>query len=384
MNKQSETDVLYAVTAAVTARAFLGGQLRAVSQLGRVGLVVGDEIPQDLVKSEGIRGFTLGLSRDPSPTADALALGRLVKLIRRQRPRTVVFGTPKMGLLAALATFACRTPRRVYVIHGYRWEGSHGWRRFALAGLEALACLIATDVIAVSPSVGETAVRKLGVAAEKVRVLNHGSANGIDSRRFVPIKNEERQAIRHQLGLPTEALIFVFAGRLTRDKGVQQLGQVWQSIVSTSRGVHLVVVGQPEPAEQADAVAINQLSSMTSVSVWPATDAMEKLLGCADINLSLSRREGMPTVILEAASCEVPTVAYRVTGTVDAVNADTGILVALDDVRAYVAAVLALSTDHDVRISMGEAARRRVQAEFEPTDVWSAWVDFLSSRPVGR
>jgi glycosyltransferase involved in cell wall biosynthesis len=382
MSSQRRTDILFAVTAAVTAEAFLVGQLRAVSEVGRVALVVGDEVPRDLIEAEGVEGFSIGLSRDPSPMSDAAALGRLVRLLRQLGPQTVVFGTPKMGLLAAIATFVCRTPRRVYVIHGFRWEGSSGWRRYLLTRLDALACLFATDVVAVSASVRDLAIGGLRVDSAKVRLMHHGSANGIDSQRFAPIRGAQRAEVRQQLRLPTEGLVAVFAGRLTRDKGIQQLGDVWNSVVQGTRDAHLVVVGKPEPSEVADSVAIEQLAAMDSVSVWPATDAMETLLGCADINLSLSRREGMPTVVLEAASCEVPTVAYRATGTVDAVSPGTGTLVALDDVSEYVRAVIALANNESERIVMGRSARARVVANFAPADVWRAWTDFLTASRV--
>lgn len=378
---ESRPYVMYAVTASVTARAFLVGQLAAVGEHARVALVVGDELPIDLLMSEGVRGFALELTRQPSPLKDLRGLVRLVRLVRQEKPDAVIFGTPKMGLLAALATWLVRTPRRIYVLHGVRWEGESGVSQFILRSLERLTCSLATEVVAVSESVRRVAIERMAVAPAKARLIHHGSANGIDSSRFAPL-GALRSEVRRSLGVPVEAVIYTFAGRLTRDKGIQQLAQVWRGINAQVPTAHLVVVGQREPVDSVDEAAIASLEQMTSVSLLGASDRIEEILGAADVNISLSRREGMPTVILEAASCEVPTVGYAVTGVADAVTAQTGILVPLDSTHRVVAAAVLLGTDRAVRNAMGEQARSRVVADFQPDALWAAWVSYLAVRPT--
>jgi glycosyltransferase involved in cell wall biosynthesis len=362
------------VTSSVTAEAFLTGQLRTVAQDARVSLVVGDAVPAVLVESEGVAGLSIGLPRRPSLAADLRGLLRLVVLLR---PDVAVFGTPKMGLLAAVACWACRVPRRIYVLHGLRWEGLHGWRRAALRGLDRLACRLSTDVVAVSGSVREIARRQLGVAPGKVRVVHHGSANGIDVDRFAPVPASDRGRVREELGLPPDAVLFTVAGRITRDKGVQDLPAVWERIGAALPEAHLVVVGQLEPAETADTDAVDRLRAMSGVSLWAATDRMERLLGVADVNLSLSRREGMPTVVLEAAACEVPTVGFAVTGVVDAIEQGTGVLVPLGDLDGFADEAIRLGREPSTRRRRGEAARRRVRRDFDPDAVWRGWRELV-------
>ncbi|WP_457190918.1 glycosyltransferase [Nocardioides sp. P5_E3] len=369
---------MYAVTSSVTARAFLVGQLSAVSERARVSLLVGDDLPTELLAAEGVDGFTLGLPRRPSPFQDLRGLVRLVILLRRERPSVLIFGTPKMGLLAAIAAALVRTPRRIYVIHGVRWEAMTGAPRMLLRALEMLSCRLATDVVAVSDSVRSIAEQQLRVPNNKVRVIHHGSANGIDSERFVPLLGAARDSERRRHGIAAEAVLYVFAGRLTRDKGIEQLVRIWPRIEEQVGDAHLVVVGQPEPVDSVDEQAISQLGRMSSVSLLSPTPEIELLFGAADLNLSLSRREGMPTVILEAASCGVPTVGFAVTGVVDAVSSTTGVLVPLDAQPRFVAEAVSLGLNPGARNALGFNARARIQRDFVPEDVWEAWAQFLT------
>lgn len=368
--------VLYAVTASMTAEAFLRGQMRSMGELGPVGLVVGDHVPEELVRDEGVVGYSIGVPRDPSPLSDLRALIRLTRIIATSKPTVVIFGTPKMGLLAAVATRLCRTPRRIYVVHGLRWEGLTGNKRLLLRAIERLVCGLATDVVAVSPSVRRRVVEDMAVSALKVRVLHHGSANGIDSTRFVPLPKGET---RRSLGLPADAVLYAFVGRLTRDKGIRELPGVWTAVREQVPNAHLVVVGQAEPIGVEDELAIRRLNSMDSVTVCDATAEIERYLGASDVNLSLSRREGMPTVVLEAASCGVPTVGYRVTGLIDAVTAETGALVPLGSGAEIVTEAIRFGVEDEVRAAAGRAARARIQRDFAPTEVWDAWLRYLVS-----
>jgi glycosyltransferase involved in cell wall biosynthesis len=99
------------------------------------------------------------------------------------------------------------------------------------------------------------------------------------------------------------------------------------------------------------------------------TDRMEEdmpsIYAATDVCVLPSYREGLPTIALESAAMQVPIVATRIPGCVDAVvDGVTGVLVEPHDARALAAALLRLLKDSDLRTRMGRAGREFVQARF--------------------
>jgi len=89
------------------------------------------------------------------------------------------------------------------------------------------------------------------------------------------------------------------------------------------------------------------------------------VLPLVDLYLSASRREGLPTALLEAMACGVPVLATEVPGHVDAVVPEiTGRLVPLYDAPGLAAAAALLLRDPALRARMGQAGRERVERHF--------------------
>lgn len=227
-------------------------------------------------------------------------------------------------------------------------------------------------------------VEDMHVRATKVRVVHHGSANGIDAEEFGPLRGPARRRARARWGVPDQAVLYVFVGRLTRDKGIRQLPLVWRQIADRVSGAHLLVVGPSEAIDDIDDRALADLASMGSVTMTGKIRDVAECLGMADVNLFLSRREGMPTVILEAAACEVPTIGFAVTGVVDAVAPGTGTLVHLDALEEFAEAAAKMGSDPDARASAGREARHRVLRDFAQEDIWNAWDGLLFLDGGGR
>ena len=89
-----------------------------------------------------------------------------------------------------------------------------------------------------------------------------------------------------------------------------------------------------------------------------------------------SHREGFPNVVLEAAAMEVPVVAARASGSVDAVvDGETGTLVSVADADALAAALAGYLDNPDLRRAHGSAARTRVLTQYRPEHIWEALLD---------
>src|SRR5207253_1416376 len=129
-------------------------------------------------------------------------------------------GTPKAGLLGGIAARIAGVPNRIYTLHGLRLETATGLLRRILIQVERVACRNAHFVRCVGPSVMDRALNLKLVSREKAYVVGRGTSNGVDCEFFrrTPEKIEAASKLRAQLGIPADAPVVGFVGRLTRDK----------------------------------------------------------------------------------------------------------------------------------------------------------------------
>ena len=177
-----------------------------------------------------------------------------------------------------------------------------------------------------------------------------GSVCGVDTERFRP-DPEARVRTRRRLRIPEEAFVFLFLGRLYREKGVYELAEAFESLRASHPEAHLLLVG---PDEEGVVAALGRIPGVTTEGF---TDAPEEVLAAADVLCLPSHREGFGLVIIEAAACGVPAIGSDIYGISDAiVDGETGILHRVGSVADLRHAMSRLIEDRDLARRMG---RRR-------------------------
>ncbi len=119
----------------------------------------------------------------------------------------------------------------------------------------------------------------------------------------------------------------------------------------------------PEGSERVWAEGIVAEARREGVRVGTITDAFAELREW-DLLVLPTRSEPFGLVLIEAMASRRPPVASRIDGPAEIVTPDTGILVDVDDARAFADAVLELARDPARRHAMGQAGRARVESEF--------------------
>lgn len=319
----------------------------------------------------------VGMERKISPWRDLITFFELLSLFRREHFDLVVSVVPKAGLLGMLAAFLAGVPCRVHIFQGEVWASRHGFMRGLLKAMDKVIAKSATHVLAVSPSerqfLEEQGVVRLGL----ISVLGAGSITGVDMMRFRP-DPEARTSIRKQRAIPDDAVVCLFLGRLTTDKGVFDLVRAFSLCGETNPKLWLVLVGSDEEGVGPRFQSILKGELAERVIVEGFTPTPEHYIAAADFLCLPSYREGFGMVVIEAASAGIPSIGSRIYGVSDAiVENETGLLVPPGDVPQLAAALSRLAADDALRARFGLAGRTRVENEFRQEHVVSGYVDYF-------
>jgi glycosyltransferase involved in cell wall biosynthesis len=213
--------------------------------------------------------------------------------------------------------------------------------------------------------------------AGKMKVLGGGSGNGVDATvRFRPVAEPARAAARAALGVPPDALVVGFVGRLVPDKGVVELATAWAALRERHPRLHLLLVGPVERERGVDTLPpelLGRLENDARVHLTGMVRDTSSLYPAMDVVALPTYREGLPNVALETAAMALPIVATAIPGCLDAVqDGITGTLVAPRDPAALEAALERYITDPALRALHGQSARRWVLSEFRREAIWEA------------
>lgn len=332
-----------------------------------------------LATTEGITFHPLEMARDPSLLKDLRALARWFHLVREVAPDVTSVGTPKAGLLGGIASYVNRVPRRVYVLHGLRYETTRGVFRRGLRILEMLSCQTAHEVLAVSHSLRDRAVKDGLANASKFAVLGRGSANGVDIDRFA-VSPDEREAAKAERWPNTPDVPTIgFVGRIHPDKGLDLLADAMEILAADGVESRLLIVGGAD-GEDSEALIKRLRQSGLNVEFTGQVLDVTPYLRSMDILCLPTRREGFGSVIIEAGAAGIPTVATRATGVVDAiVDGRTGLLCPSREPRELASLLRRLVTDESERTRLGESALQFVRTEFGRTKVQSRLIHFYTT-----
>jgi glycosyltransferase involved in cell wall biosynthesis len=355
---------------------FLGGLLQFL-KAGQVDVhVVAAPEPflDEFAAAAGVQRHAIAMTRTISPVRDGVAGWRLYRLFVRLRPDVVHAHTPKGGMLGVIAARLAGVPAVLYTIHGLPFANATGARRALLKACELVSCRLAHRVFCVSGSMRTLAVAEKLARAEKLSVIAHGSVGGIDATdRFNPaVQAAAGAAWRAANGIPADATVITFIGRLTRDKGVLELERAWQQLRAADASAHLVLVGPIDSREREILDAVERLSADGRVRAIGLEWNTPPILAASDLLVLPTYREGFPVTLLEAAAMALPVVATAVPGCTDAVeHGVTGTLVPAKVSEALASAIGAYLADPDFRVAHGAAARSRVLRDFRPSRIWT-------------
>jgi glycosyltransferase involved in cell wall biosynthesis len=258
-------------------------------------------------------------------------------------------------VLAALGRLVTRTP---VVISGRRNIQPHD--RFGpFAGtVDRLVARLTDAVVANSTAAAEFAVRSHHTDPSKLRVIR----NGVEL--IPPLWSTERSACRRRMGAGDEDFVIGCVGNYRDLKRHALLIDAFAALARERSDLRLVLVGEgpmrPHLERQVAALGLEGRVRLHGTELDP-----RPLYGAFDLVVQSSMSEGMPNVLLEAASAGRPLVATAAGGSGEiVVDGETGLLVPIEDLDALVGALRRAIDDPDLRLRLGASARAHVDAKF--------------------
>ena len=324
------------------------------------------EILKQFAEEEGIRYKHIPMKREISLLADILSLFRWIWLLLKERPYIVHGNTPKASLLSMVAAWMTRRPVRIYMCHGLRYQGTEGKLRKLLMTMEKIACSCATNVISVSKGVADIMVADGLCKKEKMMVVGHGSAGGVDMEKFNPDK---------------VAFVFAFVGRIVGDKGVNELVGAFNRINEKNQNTHLLLVGPNEsvqdPISEKTAAIIDNNPSIHAMGMQ---QDVRPFLKASDAFVLPSYREGFGMVLIEAGAMGLPCITTNITGCNEIIiPGENGAIVEPRNEGALYEEMNKWLESPEVVREMAGKARKLVEDRYECHKVWNLYFDKYKS-----
>lgn len=366
--------ICFVLTTDVTIKAFLLSHLLALSKFYDI-VIITNTNNSNFLNELGIKSkvIPLSISRDINLFSDLINLIILIKIFYKESFSSVHSITPKAGLLAMLAAWLTRVPLRIHTFTGQVWVTKSGFSRFLLKSIDRLIALITTHNIVDSQSQRRFLINENIITCDKSIVFCKGSISGVDVKRFKPDSNV-RNKIRSQLNLAQTTIVFLFVGRLTRDKGVLDLAKAFSQLHVGS--AHLIFVGTDEQNVRNEIMHIVG-SCEKYVHFIEHTDHPEHYMSAADVLCLPSYREGFGSVVIEAAAVGIPAIASRIYGLTDAIlEGETGLLHDAHDIDAIKKCLESLTNNQNLRTTLGKQAMARAIKDFDCQNITQAWLDF--------
>lgn len=258
--------------------------------------------------------------------AGVKAMCQIKKILKKEKFDMVQYSTPNASLYTAMAAKSAKIPIRLYCQWGIAYVGFNGLKREIFKTVEKFVCGLSTYVQPDSKS-NLNFARSEGLYSEKKSsVIWNGSACGVSLDKFnIQIKNEYRSYIREKYNIGRNTFVYIFIGRVTRDKGINELLSAFKKLNDDSV---LFLIGKNEVDTSVNRELYDWSLENKNIIYTGNVDDVERYLSAADCYVLPSYREGFGMSVIEAEAMGVPVIVTDIPGPVDAViDNKTGLLV---------------------------------------------------------
>ncbi len=359
MNKK----ICFVTTTRISIESFFVPQIKYLAKNGfDVTVVCTPKGDMQGLLGDTVRYVPIDIPRGISFFGSFSAISKMKKFFKKERFDIVQYSTPNAAMYASIASRLTGVKIRNYHIMGFRYLGSSGIGGMLLKAIEMISCKNSTDFECVSPSNRKFGIENGFFTEENSCVVWNGSSGGVDLKKFdVSKRTEYRNEIRSRHGIKNDEFVFGFVGRVTRDKGINEILSAFKKM----NGAKLLMVGDLSEAGTLDSALYSQSKENESIIYTNEVSDVEKYMAAIDVLLFPSYREGFGNVVIEAAAMKTPAIVSDIMGPIDAVLKDeSAIVVPPRDEASLADAMSKVMNDIDIA-KMGNTAYDFVKSGFD-------------------
>lgn len=313
--------------------------------------------------------------------AGVKAMFQIKKILKKEKFDMVQYSTPNASLYTAMAAKLAKIPVRLYCQWGIAYVGFNGLKRKIFKIVEKFVCGLSTCVQPDSKS-NLNFARSEGLYSEKKSsVIWNGSACGVSLDKFnVKRKNEYRSYIREKYNIGRDIFVYIFIGRVTRDKGINELLSAFKRLNDDSV---LFLLGNNEVDTSVNRELYDWSLENKNIIYTGNVDDVERYLSAADCYVLPSYREGFGMSVIEAEAMGVPVIVTDIPGPVDAViDNKTGLLVKKADENSLLDAMKKIRKLNYQE--MGKEGHKFASDNFEQKQLFDKIIESRRALLIGR
>ncbi|MDT0558728.1 glycosyltransferase family 4 protein [Ichthyenterobacterium sp. W332] len=367
--------ILRITTVAGSLNRLLRGQLRFMNQYYEVVGVTSKGISFDrVIENEGIRVEPVEMTRTIAPIKDLVATYKLYKLIKKENPLIVHTHTPKAGILGMLAAKLAGVKHRYHTVAGMPLLEATGFKLKLLVAVEKLTYKFATKVFPNSYGLKTIIIDQGFCNKDKVKVIGNGSSNGIDIEHFnrKQVSNEQLDALKSELNISDNDFVYVYVGRLVKDKGINELITVFDDISKQLPNCKLVLVGFRErkldPLKPETEKTIKDNPSIIEAGFQKD---VRPYFALGKVLVFPSYREGFPNVVLQAGAMGIPSIVSDINGCNEIIiDGENGFIIPAKDTQELKKKMLHVLEDENHLKQLTLNSRENIVNRFQHKYIW--------------
>lgn len=371
MNKKK---ICFIVSSPLTVKAFLLEHFKVLSTEFEVYLVANFEAESQRNISPFLKDvFDVKIVRNIHFYKDLIALRQLKEVLLKENFDAIHTVTPKAGLIGMLAGKIAKTKVRTHIFTGQVWYTKTGLMKALLMNLDRFLVSLSTNILVDGQSQRKFLISKKVITEHNSKVLGKGSISGVNINKFRPNINS-RERYRAEQKYSQDEVVFLFLGRINRDKGVIELARAFSKLQQEIPHVKLLLIGFDEEK------LVPQILSIVgdpNFKFYGSTNEPELLLQIGDVLCLPSHREGFGTTVIEGSLLGLPIICSDTYGLMETIIDDqTGFRHPVHDVECIYVQMKKLATDPQLRTKMGEAGRRYVLENFTAAQISGEWLQY--------